>query len=48
MLKCTETQRRKEEFMKNKRPNMTDETALRKLLTDITNTQLRKEIGTVA
>jgi len=28
LLKCTKTQRRREELLKNKRPNMTEEIAL--------------------
>lgn len=44
LLKCTKTQRRREELLKNKRPNMTEEIAL---LTGIKNTEL-KNLGTLA
>jgi hypothetical protein len=47
LLKCTKTQRRREELLKNKRPNMTDEISLRQLLTNIKNTEL-KNFGTLA
>jgi hypothetical protein len=44
LLKCTKTQRRREELLKNKRPNMTEEIAP---LTGIKNAEL-KNLGTLA
>jgi hypothetical protein len=47
LLKCTKTQRWREELLRNKWPNVNEETALRKLLTGKKNTELRN-LGTLA